>query len=901
VLPPDAPGGDCPRCLLRLGLRAVLFGEVQETHLAGPAATSDDVAPEIELERYRIVGKLGEGGCGVVYRALQLEPLRRDVALKVIKLGIDTRSVIARFEMERQTLAMMEHPGIAKVFDAGSTKAGRPYFAMELVQGKAITTWCDEQGLGIAERLELFSEVCQAVQHAHQKGIIHRDLKPSNVLVSSEDGRARAKIIDFGVARATARQRLADQTIYTAFDQFVGTPAYMSPEQTGAAGEDIDTRSDIYSLGVLLYELLTGRPPFDPERLQNAALDEVCRIIREEEPPRPSTQIARAPTRGPNASNPGSESGRTRQRIASPSSIACEFKGDLDWIVMKALEKDRERRYPTAGAFAADIQCVLGDQPVVARPPSALYRFRKMARRNRAAVTAGAIVIVVLMAASVMSTWRFSQEKKARERAVAAEATARTQALRSDQVTRLLKEMLAKAGPSVALGRDTTLLRELLDATTERLGSQVLDAPEVRAELLQVIGHAYEDLKDYDKAEAAHHEALSLREKAFGASNLLVADSMIDLGGVLNARAIGRDFEEAEKVLRRALFLRAGSTNCEPAKIADAQATLAWTLRGRKQLVESEALERQALVLRRRLLPAGDPAIIRSLGALALLLTQDETRASEAEALAREALQLQEQASSSPNDPARIQAVDTLVCVLQDRRKFSEAESISRDAVILRRKLFGDENLSLAASLSNLSYVLLQQEKLEEAEQAAREAISIQRKVRGIAGPYINTCGVLVDILQRQHRWPEVEAAARGWIPLIRAATPPQPDTLKDALFWFGSALQAQSKWAEAEPVFDEALELCARRLEQPGQPGTVRCMSIRRMLGEVLLRLNKPAEAEPLLLAAYEGLKGKWEKIDFEKSMSQLAELCETNGRPAKAAEWKSKLADFKKMHPAN
>ncbi len=397
----DVPGRLCLRCLLEFGLKP-----------NAPDARAGSLEAEEETDPfpgYQILEQIGEGGCGVVYRALQIEPLRREVAIKVIKLGLDTRSVINRFEAERQTLALMDHPNIARVFDAGITGNGRPFFVMELVKGERITGYCDRKKLSVRQRLELFVQVCQAVQHAHQKGIIHRDLKPSNLLVFEQDGQAVPKVIDFGVAKAMTRQRLANQTIYTAFDQFVGTPAYMSPEQAGLTGEDIDSRSDIYSLGVLLYELLTGRPPFEPERLRQAALDEICHIIREEEPPLPSARLT-------TLTRPElTETAQFRMRPAAR--LVHELRGDLDWLVMKALEKDRARRYDSATAMAADIQRHLQDEPVAARPPSALYRFQKMARRNKLAFGAALIVAAALVAGLMASTWMYFREKQARERA----------------------------------------------------------------------------------------------------------------------------------------------------------------------------------------------------------------------------------------------------------------------------------------------------------------------------------------------------------------------------------------------------------------------------------------------------------------------------------------------------
>jgi tetratricopeptide (TPR) repeat protein len=363
-----------------------------------PVATVEEPVregPGTVIAAYKLMEQIGEGGMGLVFVAEQQHPVSRKVALKVVKPGMDTRQVIARFEAERQALALMDHPNIAKVLDGGETASGRPFFVMELVKGVPITEFCDQNQVPIRARLELFFSVCQAVQHAHQKGIIHRDLKPSNVLVMSQDGVPVVKVIDFGVAKAIGQQ-LTDKTIYTQFSQLVGTPLYMSPEQAGQSGLDVDTRSDIYSLGVLLYELLTGTTPFDEQRLHQVGFDEMRRIIREEEPPRPSTRVSTLGQAATTAST---------NRKSDPKQLSRLFRGELDWIVMKALEKDRNRRYESASAFAADVQRYLHDEPVQACPPSAWYRFRKFARRNRMAVAIAGLVLFFIVSLGAGVGW----------------------------------------------------------------------------------------------------------------------------------------------------------------------------------------------------------------------------------------------------------------------------------------------------------------------------------------------------------------------------------------------------------------------------------------------------------------------------------------------------------------
>jgi serine/threonine protein kinase/WD40 repeat protein len=376
------------------------------------------------IGRYKLVEKIGEGGGGVVFRAEQSEPVRRSVALKVIRLGMDTAEVVARFEAERQALALMEHPHIARVLDAGATPGGRPFFVMELVRGEPITKFCDGKQLPLAQRLELFAQVCQAVQHAHQKGVVHRDLKPSNILVSADDdGTPAPKVIDFGIAKATAA-RLTDRTFFTSRDQFVGTPAYMSPEQAEPTNLDVDTRADIYSLGVLLYELLTGQLPIDPENLRTAGVDEIRRQIREVDPPPPSARLATL--------DPIALADAAGQRGTETSRLRAAVRGDLDWIVMRCLEKDRARRYDSAGDLAQDLARHLAHEPVAARPPSKLYLLQKLVRRHRVAFTAAAAVLLALTVGFGVALRSYLSEREARRAAEDAQSATRVALARSD-------------------------------------------------------------------------------------------------------------------------------------------------------------------------------------------------------------------------------------------------------------------------------------------------------------------------------------------------------------------------------------------------------------------------------------------------------------------------------------
>ena len=509
----------------------------------GPGPThamfSDEIAGTV-IGRYHLLQKIGEGGMGEVWLAEQKEPVRRRVALKLVKAGMNSREVIARFESERQALALMDHPAIAKVFDAGSTAEGAPYFVMEYVAGVPITNYCDNHRLSTRERLDLFMRVCEGVQHAHQKAIIHRDLKPSNILVINVDGRAAPKIIDFGVAKALTQKLTAD-TMFTRVGVLLGTPQYMSPEQADSSGEDIDTRTDVYSLGIILYELLAGAPPLDMRRI---AFDEFLRKLREEEPAKPSTKIR--------TQDAATSTTLANKRQTEPLALAREIRGDLDSITLKALEKDRSRRYGSPSDLAADIGRHLNNEAVLAVAPSAAYRARKFARRYRVALATAGAFLLVLLAAAGISIWQSIRATRQRDRADAAAASA--QAVNDFLQNDLLAQASAnnQSGPRAKPDPDLKV-RTALDRAAANIGGKFDRQPEVAAAIRGTIGQTYTDLGLYAEARAQLERALDLDRRVVGAENQKTLQAIDRLGSVAYYQG---KYPEAEALFSQALEIQ---------------------------------------------------------------------------------------------------------------------------------------------------------------------------------------------------------------------------------------------------------------------------------------------------------------------------------------------------------
>src|SRR5262245_21058547 len=648
-------------------------GEHPDPRSEETADYHEALSPAQRIGPYQILETLGEGGMGVVYLAEQKEPVRRRVALKLIKLGMDTREVIARFESERQALAMMNHPNVAGVLDAGATAAGRPYFVMEYVSGLPITGYCDRHRLGVRERLELFIDVCAAVQHAHQKGIIHRDIKPSNVLVMLHDARPLVKVIDFGVAKATAG-RLTERTIYTEQGRLIGTPAYMSPEQAEMTGLDVDTRTDIYSLGVLLYELLVGALPFDPQALRAAGYAEMQRIIREQDPPKPSTRISKLTEQSGDVAE---------KRKSDPRVLARLLRGDLDSVTMKAMEKDRTRRYATASELAADIRRHLAHEPVLACPPSVRYRVGKFLRKHRAVVVSAATGLAALIAALIAMTWlyfeadaakrreatqrqlaaegckaaekaeqaaeaRRADAEAARDRAETADHEATDQRDRADEeraIAAAVPEFLqndlwsqadpaAQAGPDRAPDPDVRL-RTVLDRAAAAIDKKFPDKPLIEAAIRHTLGKTYFSLGEYPVARRNLDRALEIRRNRLGNEH---RDTLAVLQNMAWLERLNGDIARAEAIFTEILQIQKRTLGETHPSTVNTLIAVAGMLRDLGEFDRAEPLFIEAVNLTRTA-PGLDPAVpLTAINGLGALYSYRKEYA-KAEPLIREALE----------------------------------------------------------------------------------------------------------------------------------------------------------------------------------------------------------------------------------------------------------------------
>ncbi len=725
------------------------------------ASAAEAVEHPDRIGPYRVLRVLGEGGMGVVYEAEQTEPVTRRVALKVLKLGMDTREIVARFEAERQALAVMEHPSIAKVLDAGASETGRPYFVMEHVRGVPFTEYCDMHRLSTRDRLELFLPVCQAIQHAHQKGVIHRDLKPSNVLVTEQGGDAVPKIIDFGIAKATG-QRLTDKTLVTAYGQAMGTPAYMSPEQAEMSGLDVDTRTDIYSLGVMLYELLVGRLPLDPGELGMSAF--IARLVmRETDPPTPSGRLA------------GLQ--RERQMLAQlrhtdPGTLTRELKGDLDWIVMKAMDPDRTRRYETANGLALELQRYLHHEPVLARPPSARYRFGKFVRRHRAGVTAAVIVAAGLVASTVLATLGMVRATRA-EQATAREAEA------SRQVSEFLVGLFQVSDPDQARG-NTITAREILDRGAAEIADGLGDQPLVRARLMATMGDVYRALGLYDEATPLLTRSLAIREEALPADHVDLAESLYRLA--LLYRQQGK-FADAEPLYRRALAIRERAFGPSHVEVAQIVGSLGGSYLERGRYAQADTLLHRALAIREQHVGPNDPTVAVSLGNLGALYWS-QGKLAEAEPFLRRSLAIRERTLGADH-PALAEGLNNLGALYWTLGQYDQAETFYVRARDIWERTLGPNHRNTAAVLNNLGETYWAQKKYAEAEPLFRQALAVKEALLEPSHPSVGvTLNGLANLLRDVGRYAEAERLYRRALAIREGAlgptNPAVAETLRD-------------------------------------------------------------------------------------------------------------------------
>ncbi len=810
--------------------------------------------PGDRIGRYKLLEQIGEGGCGVVYMAEQIEPVRRRVALKVIKLGMDTKSVIGRFEAERQALALMDHPNIAKVLDGGATDTGRPYFVMELVRGVKITDYCDENHLSTNERLTLFIQVCQAVQHAHQKGIIHRDIKPSNILVTNHDDVAVPKVIDFGIAKATSGQ-LTDKTVFTAFAQFIGTPAYMSPEQAQMSGLDVDTRADIYSLGVLLYELLTGRTPFDSQELLAAGLDEMRRRIREDEPAKPSTRLSTLQAIDLTTV-------AKRRHVESPKLIHL-IRGDLDWLVMKCLEKDRTRRYETANGLALDVERHLNNEPIIARPPSTGYRFQKLVHRNKLAFAAASAITAALLLGLGVSTWMYFKAQGEKKRA-------QTEAAKANAVSDFLREMLGSANPDALKGSDYTV-RQLLDDFSAGLANQLAGQPEVEATVRATIGRAYFRLGVTDKAQAQLERALALQRHISGGSDEPVAGFLVDYAWVCFEQG---QYGRGEPFVREALEIyRKRGTGGQP--VIRALWTSQRILIAQSRFTEAESVFEEAMAIACKTPATEFPEIASMMQGLADVKNQ-QFQFAEAESLASKAVAMHRRLNGAEH-PETGWALLSLEAALKARQKLADAEAACREALMIFRKYYSPGHKSMKVAVSELGSVLkargdsrgleaLALQRLNDASQRIERSDAdteawIERAVahidlnlrdaaledyaRAIAlSPEDGTLrSQLAELLVAQYKWAEAEHVLREALTLQRKSVGNEHPDVASSLHRLGNILRDSGRWSEAEAAFNEAVTM---RRKLFGQENLDLANSIHD-LAWVLNHNGKGAEAETL------------------------------------------------------
>ncbi len=748
-------------------------------------------AGQLFADRFQLIRKLGEGGMGQVWLAEQTSPVRRQVALKLIKAGMYDEALVQRFQSERQSLAIMDHPAIAKVFDAGATPQGQPYFVMEYVPGLPITEYCDQKKLKIPERLELFVQACEGVQHAHQKAIIHRDLKPANILVVEVDGKPVPRIIDFGLAKTTTPQ-VAGESIFTQMGQFVGTPGYMSPEQAAPAPQDIDTRTDVYSLGVVLYVLLAGSQPFETKQGQKQPLDELLRKLREEEPPHPSTKVG---------ADRDSSATTAQARGTEPKQLVSLLRGDLDWITMKALEKDRARRYGAPSELAADIRRHLNHEPVEARPASAGYRLRKYARRHRVAVAVVAGLVLLLAAFSILQALQLRRITRERDRAT-------RERDRATRITDFMTGMFKVSDPSEARGNSVTA-REILDKASNDMQKGLAKDPEVQSQMTQVMASTYTNLGLYPRAHELAKRALDARMSLLGPEDPKTLESMSQLGWILNREG---HYVEAEKMERQALDGERRILGPEDPLTIDTMANLAFIVQGPGDFSRGEKLARETIDVATRGLGPDSAPVLRSMGTLGTALW-NQGRYAEAEQELRQLVDV-ERRVAGPDHPDTLKAMSNLALSILSQGRLAESEQMYREVLAAQQRVLGPDHPFTALTMFNLAALLFREGRHSDAEKLCRQVLTIQLRVLGPENPYtLMTKSNLADSLFDDGNVHEAEKLRRETLEtMARTLGPEHPSTLQTRANLAGTLIR-EGRYAEAEKNAREAFEVLSRTM----------------------------------------------------------------------------------------
>jgi serine/threonine protein kinase/Tfp pilus assembly protein PilF len=753
--------------------------------IGGQGAAAKKPEDRTSIGPYVLVRKLGEGGMGQVWLAEQTTPVKRQVALKLIKGGLYDSAVIQRFESERQSLAVMNHPAIAKVFDAGATKDGQPYFVMEFVGGPPISRYCDNKKLNIRERLELFIKVCDGVQHAHQKAIIHRDLKPSNILVVEVDGKATPRIIDFGVAKAISPQAGAEQTQFTEMGALVGTRGFMSPEQADPNVLDVDTRTDVYSLGVVLYVLLTGMLPFDSDGGKKKPIDEMLRQLREEDPPSPSTKVN---------TEKETATAAAERRGTDTKQLGKLLQGDLDCITMKSVERDRTRRYGTPSELAADVERYLANGPVMARPANAGYRLKKYVQRHRLAVAAVSGAALLLVAFAITQAVQLRQTRRERDRA--------------NRITQFMKNMFKVSNPSVSRGNSITA-REILDSSSKNIDTELAKDPELQAELTDVMGNVYMTLGLYSQAQPLLTRSVEIRRRVLGPKN---PDTLISIDDLCLLLLRQGHYSEADKMLREALVVDRRVLGPEHETTLRALVIFAGTLDAEGHYAEAEKLQRETIEIRRRTLGTENDLTALSMNDLAATLSR-EGHYAESERLFREALDIQRRVLG-PENPETLITMYNLAATLATEGRYADAEKLDRQTLEIRRRVLGPEHPDTLMTVANLAATLQSAGNYAEAEKFARETLEIRRRVLGPEHPRtLWSMSGLAEILDQEGHLTEAEKMYRETLDIRRRVLGPEnPDTLA-SMDDLGRLLSREGQYTEAEKMLRETLETSRRVL----------------------------------------------------------------------------------------